>query len=281
MTIREIQCFSRQAVKGHYAAVLTASLLCPALRLLLKLVPCFLAAVLVACGVMTQRELLLGGVPQWAVLTYLWELLSFCILTPVQCGVCSWMSDFLGLGSKEEDVFFRSAGAYCRGMAFFAGAALCRMLALLPFVLFAAGAVVSIRYGLAAADSGWHLFFCAQCICAAVWTGLRYLRFCVGMAAVPFLYLADPGMSPFRAVRQSQKLMRGRRRMLAALWMRWLPMALPVVTIPFVLPYPMMNTTLLIQIRIREWIQEEQHHARTPVSRRASGALYAGKLPAA
>ncbi len=281
MTIREIQGFTRKSIQGHYAAVLTASLLYPALRVLFHLLPCFLAAVVIACGGMTQRELLLGGVPLWAVLTVLWELLAFCILTPVRCGVYSWLSDFLGLGSGEEDVFFRSVGAYFRGLGFFAGVALCRMLALVPFMLFAGGAVVCFRVSLTMQDGGLPLFLGVQCILGAAWTGLYYLRFCLEIAAVPFLFLANPRLSPFRAVQQSRRLLRGSVRLLLGIWLRWLPPALPGVTIPFLLPYPMMQSTLLIQIRIREWLQEEQHHAHTAIPRRTRRTLLAGKLPAA
>ncbi len=282
MQFREIQQFTRQTIKGRYMAAFTASLLYPALWLLLKLVPCFLAAVLLACRIMTPRELFLGSLPLWVCGSLLWELLSFCLLTPVKCGVCSWLTDVLGFDSGGENIFFRSFGAYCRGIAFFAGTALCRLLALLPFVLSAAGAVLSFRNSLSAEDGGLWLFLCIQSLCAAVWTGVFYLRFCVGMAAVPFLYLSDPKGSPFLAVRQSQRMLSGRHRALWGMLLRYVPVMASVVTIPFLLPYFTMNCALFLQIRIHEWAQhqEESNHARTAISYGTPGAMYAGELPA-
>ncbi len=282
MKFREIQSFTRCTLKKRYAATLTAALLYPALWLLLKLMPCFLAAVLIACDVMTPRALFLGGLPQWVVFTVLWELLAFGILTPVKCGVCSWMTDMLGFSGGGENCFFRSPGAYIRGILFFAGTALCRMLMLVPFVLSAGAAVLCFQQSLSEADGGWCLFLAAQAVCAAVWTGLMYLRYCVGTAAVPFLYLESPGCSPFRAVRQSLQLLGSCQGMFWGILLRYLPLMLPVVTIPFLLPYLMTNCILLIQIRIREWTQQQEEtiHARTVFSRKAPGTLQASELSA-
>ncbi len=282
MNIHEIECFTNKVLKKRYAAALTAALLYPAMRLLLKLVPCFLAAVFIACGTMTPRELLLGGLPQWALFTVLWELFAFCILTPVKCGVCSWMTDLLGLASGSDNLFFRSPYSYFRGILFFAGAALCRMLMLIPFVMSAGAAVFCFQQSLQETDGGWYLFLAVQGICAAVWMGLLYLRYCAGTAAVPFLYLDAPEGSPFRAVRQSLQLLDGCLGIIWRIVLRYLPLMLPVVTIPFLLPYLMTNCTLLIQIRIREWTQQQEEtiHARTVFSRKAAGTLQASELSA-
>lgn len=256
MQYREMDEFTGKALQGKYPQAYAAALLYPSVMLLMKLFPCFLAAVLIACGRISPRALFFGKNYLWIIFSLLWGILRLCILTPVGCGMCSWFTRLYGLETKfSETVFFRDARSFCRGVLYFAAVAFQRYLVLFPFVLSLCGAAACFRCSTLVADAGVWLFAALQCILAAFWSGLYYLHFCIGLAAVPFLYLSHPGSSPFRAVRESRRMMEGRCLAFVRLLLRYLPAALPVFTIPLLLPRLMGNCTLFLQISIREWEQ--------------------------
>lgn len=260
MQYRELYQYTGRALRGKYPQAYAAALLYPAAWLLLKLFPCFLAAVLVACGTLSPMELFFGKLPLWVAFSVLWEVLRFCILTPIGCGMCSWFTETLGLRPERmETVFFRDVRSFCKGMWYFAVVAFRRFLALLPFVLSAACAVFTFRCSMGLADGGLWLFAFVQCLLAAFWSILYYLYFCTNLLAVPFLYLSDPDGSPWQAVRNARCLMHGSRLALLRLFLRDGLAGIPLVTIPVLLPFWMSHYTLFIQIRLREWEQENAY----------------------
>ncbi len=267
MNFRELHACTRRTLKGRYFRVLRASLLYPSAWLLFKLCPCILAWVLIQNGILSPMELFLGSVPLWMLFSALWAAVRFCILLPLQCGTFSWFTMLTGLERTENPrIYFRSVREFANALRYFLSVQLLRALALLPFVLGVFGACIAFRQSIGLTDGGLPLFLAAQCVCIALLGGAFYLYVYMGMAAVPFFYLEHPKESPLAAVRRSQSVMHGSRFQLAMLLLGYGAAALPIVTIPFLLPYAMTDYTLFLQIRIREWEQSEEVYADTDLS---------------
>lgn len=284
MNFRELYAYTRRILHGNYGRAFAASSFYGTIWLVLKLAPCILAAVLIANGTLTMRMLLSGSPMLWVLFSVLWAVLRFCIMLPLRCGACAWFTELVGLNrSRCRRTFFRTTGAYLRALWYFLRVEAMRFTAMLPFVLGVLGAGMAFQRSIGMADAGLPLFIAAQCLCVAAAGLVYYLRFCVGIAAVPFLYLEQPHGSPFAAVRHSRRMLHGRHALLILLVLGHLPAALPVVTIPFLLPHLLTSCTLFLQIRMREWeqLEKEEGHANTILSHGTKRALQAGNVSAA
>lgn len=272
MNFRELRAFTRKILKGKYCRILRVSLLYPSVQLFFRLVPCAAAAFLLRRGHFTARELFFGGVPAWFLFSMLWSVLRFCVLLPIRCGTWSWFTSLSGFSQTNgHGVFFRNSRSYLHGAWYFLCAELLRTAAALPSVLGLLGADIAFRACAGQADAGLELFLTAQCLCLAAAGAVYYLCFSIGTAALPFLFTEHPDSSPFADVRRSRSILKGHCMQLLRLLLGYLPAALPVVTIPFLLPYLMTEYTLFLQICIRE--QEEEAHAHTAIYYGTHGAV--------
>lgn len=253
---RELHHFSRKSIKGHYAQACGTSFLLLGIWLILKLIPVLLAGVLLLNGSLTPGGLFFGRGRLWVLFMALWSMVSFCILAPVKCGARSWFSHLVELEQPgQERKFFRSARAYGRGLYFFGVVAVLRWLAALPFAAACLLTAEAFRQSAGLTEGGLWLFAAVQGIAAAFWAGRFYVRFCVSLAAVPYLFLENPKRSVLQAVRDSGNMLSGKYSQLAALVLPYVPAAVPVVTVPFLLPCLMTDVTLYLQLRIREYEQ--------------------------
>ncbi len=278
MNFRELYACTRRCLHGNYRRALTASLLYGAVWLVLKFAPCILAGVLITNGTITMRMLLLGSPMLWVLFSALWAMLRFCVMLPLRCRTCAWFTVLSGLEQHHRrKCYFPDTASYLRAIRYFGTVALLRLLAMLPLALGILGAILAFRYSLEAADAGLPLFAAVQCLLLSAVGLVYYLRFHIGIAAVPFLFLEQPDGSPFAAVRSSLRILHGRQAQLLVLFFGYLPAALPVVTIPFLLPHLLTSTTLFLQICMREWEQrkEEEAHANIVFSHGAKRALQA------
>lgn len=267
MDYHELYRYTKTMLKGKPA--FTASLLYVSLCLLLKLIPCFLAAALCIFGMLHPAELLTGAVPAWAVFSVLWELLSFCVRLPVYCALCSWFTDAVGMRRNSRvRLFFPDASGFCKAILFFGGISLIRAAALAPFFGFCTAAVVCFERSIALPESGMWLFAFIQSLCAAFWSLLFYGYLRLGTLAAPFLYLENPDISLFHGFRDSMLVMKGIRWGWFRILLHYAPSALPVVTIPLFLPNLIGSFTLLVQIRMMETEQirkEQTHYAKAAI----------------
>lgn len=249
MRYREVCCYTKNALRGHYAKALTAALLYPAGKLLMGLCPCFLAAVLIAKGRMTPKGLLMGEEPLWILLFFLWDILCFLLLLPAFCGMYSWFSRLMGLeGRGTPRIFFADAKGFCKAAWYFGTAAVLRFLSFLPLAAALKGFGMALRYSMGTSDSGMGLFAAVQCLFGALW-GLGFVLWVsLGLAAMPCLYLDDPDLPPLRGALQSMRIMAGSRRFLLGLYLGWIP----AVLMPLLLPGVLGRSTLFLQLRIRE-----------------------------
>ncbi len=269
MNFRELRAYTKRTIRGRYCRVLRESLRYPAAWLFFRLVPCALAGLLIAKGCFTPKELFFGGIPLWTACSVLWAVLRFAVLLPLQCRTCSWFTDLVELG--EARTFFTGTDTLLRAAWYFLRVELCRLTAVLPLALGLLGAEYAFRAAVGLPDGGLELFLTAQCLCMAAAGTVWYVRFCAGLAAVPYLFTADPDGSPFADMRRSGSILRGHYMQLLRLILGYLPAALPVVTIPFLLPYLVTDYTLLIQICIRE----EEEHAHTAIYHETHRAVQA------
>lgn len=63
-----------------------------------------------------------------------------------------------------------------------------------------------------------------------------YFRTLASMALAPFLFICYPDRNPFGIIRRSAKLMKGEKLRFVGLLFGYLPIMLPIVTIPFAVP---------------------------------------------
>ncbi len=278
MNFRELYAFTRRSLHGNYRRALAVSLSYGTAWLVLKLIPWLLAGILIANGTLTQRSLLLGSPGRWVMFSMLWAFLRFCLLLPLRCRTCAWFTALSGLERRcRRKCFFPDAAAYLQAIRYFGCVALLRLFAMLPLALGVLGTILAFRYSLEAADAGLPLFAAVQCLLLSAAGLVYYLRFQIGIAAVPFLFLEQPDGSPFAAVRSALRMLHGRQAQLLLLILGYLPAVLPVVTIPCLLPHLLTSTTLFLQICMREWEQrkEEESHANIVFSHGTPGALQA------
>ena len=251
---RELHRFSRKALQGHYGTAWAAVMLGFLLRLGGWLAPAVFAAVCIRRGIFTPAALFTGRL--WALAAALWGLLVFCIRIPVQCGICSWFTSLTELERPGQSrCFFPTAGRYLHALYFFGTVALVRSLAALPFLLSCTGTLFLLRQSSGIPEGGLPLFAAVQGLAAVFWAGWLYVRFCMSLAAVPHLYLADPHRGVFRTIRDSRRMLSGHHRRLLAVVLPYAAASLPVVTVPFLLPCLKTDMTLFLQLRIREYEQ--------------------------
>lgn len=181
-------------------------------------------------------------------------LLGFCLLVPPVNGAVWW---FVQAAAGEcNDAGTVKALYVCRRLNGRAGLLYgllwgIALLLLLPPVC----CVLGVRYLLAAAllpdASPWLLFAAAQLILlfAALlfWRGYLLL----GLLPAVFLFAEQPLTSPWRLLRRSLCIMRGRRLLAVSLFLRELPCLL-VIPVVFLLPRLCMQAAVFVRYAQRE-----------------------------
>lgn len=271
MNFRELHACTRSTLSGSYRRAFWVSLLYPAGMLVFRLIPPALAGVLITQDRMTAGELLVNVPFRWILFSGLWAVLRFCTLLPLQLGTYSWMLRKLGL--SQGHFRFRSVSGYFRALRYFLYPEAFRTIMQLPVFLGLTGAAAAFAAGIGQPESGMQLFLASQALCLAAVCWLWSLYVSLGLAAMPFLYLRSSKEPASAAVRKSFRIMHGRRLCLIRIFLETLPAAVPLVTLPFLLPYLMMHYTLFLEISIRETMQEEEQHARPDFSYAAAGTV--------
>lgn len=243
MRMRELRAFTGESLRNHHKMAWFRAWSLPVVWLMIKSVPDLLAAALILKTETSPAELFFGRNPLWIVFTILWHMLGFCILMPMLCGMCGWFSHRLGLGKVQH--FFRNRKLFWKGVYFFGQIECIRFLVLFPFMLFCFLAGKCFSQCALIEEAGLWLFLSVQCIISAVWTGIYYLRFCTGLCAVPFLFLENTEIPALRAVITSRKILAGQHRKLFL-----------IICTGLFLPHTVTMLILFLQIRIREYAQE-------------------------
>lgn len=273
MKIQALHACTVHTIRGHYWRTFRAVLLCPAVWLILRILPLILAAVLIRSESATAKMFLTDAPPLWMIFSVLWMFFRFGIFLPLRCASDGWMLSRFGLFPDSGDaVCFRSVHAYFRAFWFFLCIGIIRMLKLLPCLAGFTGAVLAFQYSINRPDGILPLFLAVQCLCFGIFAGISYLRFCLGMGTVRLLFLRNSKMSPITAIRRSACVLQGKR--LSVLILRMCRIS-AFLLLPL-LPYIIMHEILFLELSIREQEQREEfHHARPILHHEPPAALSA------
>jgi len=165
-------------------------------------------------------------------------LLCAAVFAALRCMVCAPLSyaaaHRLRETAEDEDGFtpvteLLTSSSFLRRSV--AAAFLVRLtgaLALIPAAASGSCAWLLLRDG----AGTWELFAALHCTVLTALLLVWWIKVKTGMAAVPFLMVADSGISPLRLVIRSQRLMRGRKRVFIFLAIRYLFPALLLFPLP-------------------------------------------------
>ena len=245
MKLQELRNFSRESLRNYRRTAFFMAFSYPAVWLVMKAVPDCMAGALIFRTETTSAEIFFSRNPVWRLFLILWNLLSFCILIPMLCSIGGWFSDKLGFTGKKR--FFGNGKLYWKSLWFFGKIEVIRFLMLLPFVTACYLTVKAFEQAVLVEDAGIWLFLMIQCFILAFWTGVYYIRFCIGLSAVPFLFIEHPKISTFRAVSLSRRMLDGYHRKL-----------LMILLTGITLPRTVSMLILFLQIRIREYFNDKQ-----------------------
>ncbi len=95
-------------------------------------------------------------------------------------------------------------------------------------------------YGNFGLKSDMVLFGSFQLVMLGAALFLLYLNTLASMAPAPFLFISHPDRNPFGVLRKSSRLMKGNKLRFMGLVSGYIPIMLPLVTIPFVMPRAVM-----------------------------------------
>ena len=239
MKIRELREFTRESLKYHQKTAWFMAFSCPAVWLIMKLIPDSMAAALIMQKKALPAEIFFSRNIFWTTFLIFWNLLEFCILIPMLCSVGNWFSEQLGFSRRRYRKF------RIKSLWFFGKIQFIRFVVLMPFVLACVLSSQTFQKCAFAEDAGIWLFLTVQCIAAAFWTGIYYLRFCINLLAVPVLFLENPEIPALKAVKLSGKILDGQFRKIFL-----------ILCAGGTLPRTLTMLILYLQIRIREYFQE-------------------------
>ena len=246
MKIQELRAFAGKILKADRKTAWCMAFSIPAVWLIMQLIPDSMAGVLILQKQTLPADVFFCRDNFWIVFILLWNILAFCILTPMLCAVCEWFSEKAGF--KSIKCHFEYGRFYWKSLFFFGRIQGIRMLMLFPFVLTCWLTVKAFEKAVFMEEAGLWLFLTIQCLVSAFWTGIYYLKFRLSLGAVPFLFLENPDIPAFRAVRLSDNLLSGSYGKLFL-----------ICGTGLTLPKTVTMLILFLQIRIREYLQEQEN----------------------
>ncbi|MDE5792885.1 MAG: hypothetical protein K2H66_05085 [Oscillospiraceae bacterium] len=246
MRMQELHQFTKASVSKYHKTAWGMAWLCPMIWLVMKLIPDILSGLLLKLTPTTTSELFFGKIQLWVLFAFLWELLCFCVLIPVFCSVCSWFNWLLGFGKKKLHVF-QDRYFFWHSMRFFGVIELIKFLILIPFVSACILTVYTFQKCTLQEDAGLWLFATVQGIAICIWTAIYYIKFLISLFATPFLFLEKPNRSVLQAISLSRKLL---DKQYGKLFL--------ILVSNLFLPNQITMLVLFLQIRIREYLQEQE-----------------------
>jgi len=245
MKLQELRAFAGNTLHGRKKTAWFMAFSYPAVWLIVKAVPDLIAGALIFRKEMLPADIFFGRNRFWMLFLWFWNLLGFCILTPMLCTVCGWFSGKLGFSRRKY--ISKGGKFYRKALWFFGKLEAVRFLMLFPFVLFCRLAGKAFEKSALSEDAGIWLFLTVQCLIFALWSGAFYLRFCVNLTAVPFLFLENPDIPARKAVKLSGRILEKKK---AKLFL--------ILFTGFGLSRTVAMLILYLQIRIREYFQEQE-----------------------
>ena len=96
MKLQEISAFAGHSLKGQRKTAWFMAFSYPAVWLMMKTIPDLTAGALIFREEILPADIFFSRDMFWMAFIILWNLLNFCILTPMLCAVCGWFSEQLG-----------------------------------------------------------------------------------------------------------------------------------------------------------------------------------------
>ena len=244
LELRELKHFSKQSLRNDRKTAAGMALSYPAAWLMMKAVPDYFAGALIWQKKLTPAEIFFSRNENFWLFRGIWEIFTFCMLIPMACGIVGWFSEKNGFRRKRKEKLYKI-------LWFFGKVEIIRFLALLPVMagIFLTGKIFS-RAALAE-EAGIWIFWLIQSAVLTFWAGIGYIRFCIGLNALPVIFLNDAKIGAWKAVRLSEKMLAGHYR---KLFLIFLMGGTPTGIIGM--------TTVFFQIRIREYLQERKQNAK-------------------
>lgn len=231
MKISDYRTTATSYLKGHYGEAFIVTTLC-----------LFVFAVLKATFLMILY--VVGNFPYTNVIESAGNVLCFLVMTPLMTGGFWWFfqsvcdGDNRNLLKLYSGLRLNSRAALLYALMWFKSFA-----SLLPTAIFWTVSYVFF-YGKTGFSAEITLFVAFQSFVMGIIFISLYFSTLASMALAPFMFISHPDRNPFGVIRDSTRLMRGRKRNFLKLILSFIPSMLPIVTIPFVMPSVAMSVAV-------------------------------------
>lgn len=243
MKISEYRNIAGSYLKGRYGEAFIVTALCLFVFITFK-----------AVGIAVMY--IVGNMPFFPIVEAAGTLFFFLIMTPLLTGGFWWF--FQTACSEDNKNLLKLYSGFRlnrRAALLYALMWIKSFLSLFPSAICWTATYVFL-YGKTGIDSVYALFAAFQFfMLGVVFLGLYFSTF-ASMALAPFIFISHPDKNPFRVLRESSKIMKGRKFKFIRLILSFLPIMIFVVTIPFVMPSAVMSTAVFAKESINEWSNE-------------------------
>ncbi len=228
MRISDYCSIARNYLKGRYGEAFIVTTLCLFVFVFFKS-----AAFIMIYAV--------GDMPYANLIETVGAIFSFIIMTPLMTGGFWWFFQTVCGGDNRSLLkLYSGLRLNTRAAILYALMWLKSFVSLIPSAVLLASSYVFL-YGKTGFKDDVILFAAFQSIVLGIVFFTLYFSTFASMALAPFLFISHPDKNPFKVLRESAKMMRGRKIKFMKLMLVFLPMMLPLITIPFVMPLAAMS----------------------------------------
>lgn len=257
MSTYECRKKAKEILKGRYAEGFFVIMVCFVVYLIFKISDIVRIAVMLYNSNINTAGLFQTSDILSLLIKYLFGIALFAVMTPLITGGLWWFYQTAS-GSDNKNILKLYTGfrLNIRAAILYALIWMITLLSLLPTGICWAFAV----YLFEIADTFYNqtvvLFICLQLFMAGVFLLGLYLKAVCTLLLSPFIFLKNPDMNVFRILNVSRKKIYGYKLSALKLILTYIPVMLPIVTIPFVLPKAVMSVSVFACDRIGEEVWE-------------------------
>lgn len=238
---------SKELLRGKYGEGFVVSAVVVAVFLIFKTLDLMLAAASVYTDGLNLSELIAGEGILETVFSIVRRAACFIVMVPLLTGGVWWFFQTAsGMDGGNILKIYSGLRLNIRAAAVYGVMWLWGFVSLIPTGLCWLGAYAVFEYACQGVNQAVMLFAAVQLLAAGVFLLGLSVRTAAAVSAAPFIFIMHPDTGAFRSVRQSVKLMKGRKADFVKLMLCYVPAMLPLVTIPFVLPRAVMSAALFI-----------------------------------
>lgn len=275
MSVRELIRYSNRLLKGRRAVTALICFMPLAAEIFFRAVEACFYSILLYFGNIRPLGLFTGSEPLQSAITAGFTLLRWIAVAPLNyvsahrlCEIAAEKSSPL---TPLTDVLI---GRHCvrRSITALFWTKLVSLISLLPAVFFG---TVAYRLFTERSSTASGMFLTLHALTLTVLSVCLWLSLRISLTAVPYLLVRSPEKNALRIVISSIRLMRGRKRVAAKLFLAYLPAMLGIVTVPYAVAG--MRTAFALSIDI--FIKEEEYREGTETDSRRRSPDNAPELP--